>query len=201
MQGACRWTRSSTPTANLLVTRARKPPMAHAPSPNARDLFTEAQIEEFLGLIRQGIGRHLAAQRIGATGTQMRTLCRRDRDPQFAEVYEAAVEEGKAFYQDRLEAEVRQRALNQSDRLLEVELATHVPRYAHLRRDRVQVNGKIEHEHALVLQLNPDVLDTWPLDKLLALRETLAELGGGLVVDGEFAELPVGGPEGDSQAA
>lgn len=169
--------------------------MSHPPTPKARDLFTDQQIEQFLSLIRTGVGRALAAQRIGATGSLMRSLCRKQRDPWFAEQYELAVEEGEAFYADRLAAEARTRALAGSDRMLEVELATNGhPRYDHLRRDRVAISGRIEHEHALVLKLDPAVLDTWPVERLDSFRQMLVELEGE-IVEGEARELPAGDAE------
>ena len=167
-------------------------------TPTARDLFSEEEISAFLADIAQGIGRAMAARRIGATGTLMRSLSRPERDPEFAARVREAEQEGKVFYEDRLRAESRSRALSGSDRLLEVELATHVEDYRHLRRDRMQVNGKIEHEHAIVLKLDAAVLDTWPREKIVAFREALAELEGG-VVDAEFHELPVGDAQSDSQ--
>lgn len=157
-------------------------------------------MEQFLSLIRTGVGRALAAQNIGATGSLMRTLCRKERDPEFAERYEQAVEEGRMWYEDRLRAEARQRALGGSDRMLEVELATHSEDYRHLRRDRVNVNGKLEVEHALVLHLDPAVLDTWDRERLVAFRAMLEELESG-VIDAEAREIPVGDAQSDSQAA
>lgn len=164
-----------------------------AATPKALDLFTQEQLTSFLDLIRDGVGRHVAARRIGTTGTTMRRLAHPERDPEFARQYEEAVKEGALFYEDRLRAEARTRALNGSDRMLEVELATHSADYKHLRRDRVTHEGRIEHEHAIVLKLDAAVLDTWPREKLLAFREALAELEGG-VVDAEFRELPAETP-------
>lgn len=162
-------------------------------------MFSEEQLDTFLADIAQGIGRAMAARRIGSTGSAMRALCNPERDPEFAARYRDAEAEGRVFYEDRLKAEARTRALGGSDRLLEVELATHAPEYEHLRRDRVRVNGTIEHEHALVLKLDAAVLDTWPREKLLAFREALAELDGG-VIDANGRELPVIDAQSDSEA-
>ena len=162
-------------------------------APTARELFSEEQIDSFLADIAQGIGRAMAARRIGATGSQMRALAKEERDPEFAARYRDAEQEGRVFYQDRLKAEARHRALGGSDRMLEVELATHADEYRHLRRDRVTHEGRIDVEHAIVLKLDAAVLDTWPREKLLAFREYLAELDGG-VVDAEFRELPAPQP-------
>jgi hypothetical protein len=182
------------------LARARDPVTNHPLTPTAREVFSDEQIDMFLDLIRTGVGRALAAQRIGSTGSFMRALCRKERDPEFAALYDAAVEEGKAWYEDRLRAEARQRALGGSDRMLEVELATHSDDYRHLRRDRMNVNGKLEVEHALVLHLDPAVLDTWERDRIVAFRAMLEELQGG-VIDAQARELPVGGAESDSEAA
>lgn len=164
--------------------------MVPATTPTAREMFTEEQIATFLDLVRQGIGRHLAAQRIQSTGRQMRALARPERDPQFAAEYEAAYEEGQVFYRERLKAEARTRALDGSDRLLEVELATHVEDYAHLRRDRVRVNGTIQHEHAVTINLDPNVLDSWEPEKLASFKAYLVELQGEEAQDAEYHELP-----------
>ena len=164
-----------------------------AATPKALDLFTQEQLTSFLDLIRDGVGRHVAARRIGTTGTTMRRLAHPDRDPEFARQYEEAENEGRVFYEDRLRAEARSRALSGSDRMLEVELATHADEYRHLRRDRITHEGRIDVEHAIVLKLDAAVLDTWPREKLLAFREYLAELDGG-VVDAEFRELPAPQP-------
>jgi len=164
--------------------------METLPAPTALDLFTQEQLDEFLGLIRDGIGRHVAARRIGATGTTMRRLANPSRDPEFAAAYEAAEEEGAAFYRDRLRAEARSRALGGSDRMLEVELASHgdPELYGHLRRDRMRVNGTVQHEHAVTIALDPAVLDTWPPEKLEAFSAYLDELAN--TVEGEARELP-----------
>ena len=159
--------------------------MTPATTPTARELLTEDEIARFLSLIAQGVGRHLAARDIGQTGRIMRALARPERDPEFAQEYAAAEEEGRQFYADRLAAEAREQALSGNTRALEVELASNGPeQYAHLRRDRVRVNGHIQHEHALTISVDPAVLDTWPVEKLEAFQAYLAELAGeGDVVD------------------
>ncbi len=168
----------------------RDPHMKPATTPTARELLSEEQIARFLTLIAQGVGRHLAAQDIQQTGRLMRALARPERDPEFAAEYAAAVEEGRQFYADRLAAESRQQALSGNARMLEVELASNGPeQYAHLRRDRVKLNGTVQHEHALTVHIDAGVLDSWEPEKLEAFQAYLAELAGD-VVDGEAVELP-----------
>lgn len=162
--------------------------MPEAPTPTARELFTEEQIQAFLTLIREGIGRNLAAREIGATGRLMRSLARPQRDPQFADEYAEAEAEGKAFYEDRLRSESRIRALGGSDRLLEVELATHVEEYGHLRRDKMQVSGTVHAEHRLVISLDPARLDELPVERLREIEAALADLDGE-IIDVEAQEI------------
>ncbi len=162
----------------------------HSPVPMPDEVFTAEQLDDYLESIRRGVGADLSARAIGTTGTVMRRL--RKRDPSFAARYEDAYDEGREHYRERLRAQARLRALNAdnpSDRILEVELATHVPGYEHLRRDRMKVDGRIEH--GVTIALDPAALDALPLDKLLALRALLEEAGGG-IIDGEARELTEG---------
>lgn len=155
----------------------------------ADELLTDGERESFLDSLRQGITQGLAARAVGLTGTKMRA-CRR-RDPVFAAECVQAESEGEEFYRERLSAAARLRALAADDswspRILEVELATHIPeKYAHLRRDRLTVDGRIQHG----IVIDPAVLETMPLDRLLMFREFLREIGGGQVQDGEYVEIP-----------
>jgi hypothetical protein len=157
----------------------------------ARDDLSRDKLDEFFRLLRTGAELELAARadEVGSSGLRMRRYM--EREPAFKVEVEAALAEGYALYRDRLRSTVRTRATaleGGSDRLLEVELATHVPGYEHLRRDRVKVDGKIQHEHAIVL--DPSVLELLPTDKLLALEAILAELDD--VVDGDARELGPG---------
>lgn len=157
----------------------------HSPVKLAEELFTEEDLTAYLDAIRMGTGIDLAARAIGSTGTVMRRL--RKRDEAFRERFDEAYGEGQEHYRDRLKAQARRRALNAmnpSDRILEVELATHVPGYEHLRRDRLRHEGRIEH----AITLDPALLDSLPIEELIALRDTLAKLGGE-IIDGEAAEF------------
>lgn len=158
-------------------------PVGHdgkTPVPLVEDVFSEEQIEEYLAAVAQGVGPDLAARALGVTGTRMRALAR--RDPGFAARLGDAKAEGYALYQDRLRGTARTRATGEpgSDRILEVELATHVPGYEHLRRDRVKVDARLEH----AIVLDPGALDAMPVEKLTQLRELLVDLGGE-IIDGE----------------
>jgi len=167
--------------------------------PTARELFTEEQIEEFLRLTREHIPRDLAAQQIGTTGSQMKSLARPERDPEFAARYAGALKEGDDFYNALLEQKARKMALDEKNpdrRMLTIELATHHPDYAHLRRDRIRHEGHIAHQHALTIELPEGWQDTMPLDELEETEEDIRRLKarfgrrGGEVIDGEARELP-----------
>lgn len=152
-------------------------------------MLTDAQIEGYLEAVAAGAGLDLAARAVVVderplTGTQIRRLLKRDQEL-WARV-EETIEAAKLAYRDTLRAEARTRARS-SDRLLEVELGTHVPEYDHLRRDRVKVDARIEH----AIVIDPGRLDALPTEKLIALRDILAELGGD-VIDGEGRELGPG---------
>src|SRR5262245_18924513 len=143
-------------------------------------VLTSEQREQFLDALANGITNSLAARANGRTGTRLRAL--RRRDTQFGIECDMAEGEGYEEYRERLSAQARLRALSgESDRMLEVELATHLPgRYGHLRRDRVRIDAHLEH--AVVLPAN---LDEVPLEKLRQLREAIVEAGGTEIIDGE----------------
>jgi hypothetical protein len=179
--------------------RAREPLVkgnGAAPVPRIEDVHTPEEMELYLQRIRDGIGLDLAAREIGSTSTRMRRYGYRDAEwaARVAEAYEA----GCVHYRDRLRAQARLRALDPSDRfsarILEVELATHVPGYEHLKRDRMKVSGHVQHEHAVTIALDPAVLDGWSVEKLEAFKAMLHELAGAETVEAEVLELP----EGDS---
>lgn len=157
--------------------RARIPQESNDPAPKAADLFTEEQLKEFLDATRKGIGRHLAAEAIGTTGSHMKSLCRPERDPEFAAAYEEARAEGQEFYRERLQAQARKMATDPkvpNARILEVELGTHVPGYEHLRRDKMTHDGIVLHEHTLVIDLTK--LEGLSTEELEQAREALALL-------------------------
>ena len=154
-----------------------------ADAPLADDLLTEEQRTQFLDSLREGIAHGVAARGLGVpglTGTKLRGV--RSRDPVFRMEVEEAMAEGKRYYQERLSSQARLRALSGSDRMLEVELATHVAGYEHLRRDKVTVDGKIENG----IILYPGWEETMPTQVLQIIRDHVA----GMVVEGEFIELP-----------
>lgn len=171
--------------------RARATPVGpngRSPVPLVEDVLSEEERTAYLDHLRNGIGPDLAARAIDTTGTRMRRFLH--RDPEWAAQVDAARKDGLEHYRDRLQATARALALSTDrpqPRILEVELATHVPGYEHLRRDRVKHEGHIEH--GLVVRIDPGTLDELPVERLRELRATLAELGGE-VVDGEARELP-----------
>lgn len=151
----------------------------------ADDLLTAEQRETYLEALREGETPAAAAELIGFTGTKLRGLRRRD-DAWAAQVREALAD-GRDEYVEKLSAAARARALDderRSDRLLEVELATHVPGYEHLRRDRMHLDGKIEHG----IVLSPGWIEEAP-DAVL---EWLAARGAAAIDAGEVLELGPG---------
>jgi hypothetical protein len=112
-----------------------------------------------------------------------------NREPARALAAVEAEAEGNQHYAERLRSTARIIALNTEQpnaRVLEVELATHVPGYEHLRRDRVKHEGHVTH--GIVIDLDPGKLDALPREKLTALLEGLEALGGE-VIDAEATEL------------
>ena len=183
--------------ATIGLTRARETPMprptatARSPVPLFAEHFGdehEAKWEAYLDQRRRGITPDLAARDIGLTGSRMRAFLK--REPERARIAAEAAAEGVQHYSERLRATARVLALdtaNPNPRVLEVELATHGgEEYAHLRRDRVKHEGHVTH--GIVIDLDPAKLDALSIDKLQALREVLAELGGE-VIDGEAHEV------------
>lgn len=123
-------------------------------------------------MLRQRVPPGVAAREFGLTGSQIRTL--RRRDPEFAVEFDEAWGEGENFYEERLAVEARLRATEgKSDRILEVELATHGgPKYAHLRRDRMRVEGRMEH----ALVIDPGRLSLLSDVELAAFERALSKL-------------------------
>lgn len=159
----------------------------HSPVPLFRDEHSEAKLETYLERVATGVGLDLAAREIGSTATRMRRYAA--REPALKAQIAEAMAEGEEHYQERLRATARVLALNTNTpqpRILEVELATHVPGYEHLRRDRVKHEGHISH--GLTIDLDPAKLDALPPERLKALREALAGLDE-VVIDAEFIDL------------
>lgn len=177
--------------------RARKTPAAVAdngrpighdgksPVPLFGEEHTDEQWQEYLDRRRTGHKPDLAARAIGLTGTQMAHFL--NREPWRAQAVAEAIPEGEHHYQERLQATARVLALNTevpNPRVLEFELATHVPGYEHLRRDRVKHEGRIEH--GVTIDLGK--LDALPIEKRRALLSALTDLGDE-VLEGEVAEI------------
>ena len=159
-------------------------------APNADEYLGPERRARYLKLVSEGIALSLAAREVGCTGTQLRRL--RKRDEEFGREVAEAIEEGRQHYADRLSSQARLRALDAerpSDRILEVELATHVPGYEHLRRNRIEIDGRMEHAILMPpgwLEEAPDEVLTW-----------LAARGGEVIEDGEWHDLPAL-PEGNT---
>jgi hypothetical protein len=160
---------------------------ARSPVPLFAEEHTEEEWERYLEQRRRGVTPDLAARDIGLTGSRMRAFLH--REPHRATQAAEAGAEGELHYHERLRSTARVLALdtaNPNPRVLEVELATHVPGYEHLRRDRVKHEGHVTH--GIVIDIDPEKLDALPLDKLQALRDVLADLGGD-VIDAEATEI------------
>lgn len=146
--------------------------------PLVEDEHTDEEIERYLKAIADGGELDVCARSVGSTGSRMKAL--RRRDTEFDERVADAIESGKITYQDRLRATARTRATKVeggSDRILEVELATHVPGYEHLRRDRLRHEGSIEH----TIRIPVDLIESLDLEEAIALRNALAKLGGDVI--------------------
>lgn len=148
----------------------------------AGELWATEDIAAFLDAVAEGerIDQAVAVLGPTVTATQVRRVAK--RDPMFREAYEVAKREHKAAYARELRSAARDRK-DTSDRILEVELATHVPEYGHLRRDRVRHEGHVTH--GIVIQAD---LDSLPRETLERLRAVLIEAGGE-IIEGEAQEI------------
>lgn len=154
--------------------------------PAVGDLLPGDARERFLELLRDRTPPGVAAREFDLTGSQIRSL--RRRDPEFDQQVSDAWGEGENYYEERLHVEARLRAIEgKSDRILEVELATHGgTKYAHLRRDRMKVEGRMEH----ALVVDPSKLSLLSDTELRAFERALAKLSDdGEVVDAEAVEI------------
>lgn len=168
--------------------------MTDTPAPDADEYLGPERRARYLDLVAQGIALSLAAREVACTGTQIRRL--RKRDPVFGADVAAAIEEGRQHYADRLSSQARLRALDAekpSDRILEVELATHVPGYEHLRRDRMKVEATVTaNTIVLPFALTADAIDQLPVEDRRRLRDAIAalsSLGGRLLGQGEHPDI------------
>jgi hypothetical protein len=156
--------------------------------PVVEDLLPGEQRERFLAMLRTKTPPGVAAREFGLTGSQIRGL--RRRDPDFDSAFADAWGEGENYYEERLAVEARLRATEGgSDRILEVELASHGgPKYAHLRRDRVKLEGRMEH----AVVIDPSRLANLSLEELKAFERALAKIvegTGEIVEDAEVVEI------------
>lgn len=162
--------------------------------PLAADLLSEEEQQAYLDAIERGDGRALAARSIGRTATEMRRLYR--RDDVWRSRVDGALDEQRETYVEELRSHARTRALGGSDRLVEVELATHVPGYEHLRRDRLKVDGRVEH----AITFDRERLDALSDQELDTMVRLLRRLDGDMIVDGEVLALPPGEGHDDAEA-
>lgn len=153
----------------------------------ARDVFSQDDLDRFVSALSDGGELDIAARSVGSTATQMRWFM--GREPAFAETVTTAMQEGHLAYRDRLRATARAKAtrLDGPDRILEVELATHVPGYEHLRRDRVRHEGNVDVSFRFPVEAISDLTK----EEALAVKRALAKMRGD-VVDGDARELGPG---------
>lgn len=170
--------------------RARSPRVdadGKALAPLVEDVLPGEQREAFLAMLRTRVPPGVAAREFGKTGSQIKSL--RRRDPDFDRQFLEAWGEGENYYEERLSVEARLRATEgKSDRILEVELATHGgPKYAHLRRDRVKFEGRMEH----AVVLDPSRLSDLSVEELRSFETILAKIvdGSGEIVEAEAIEV------------
>lgn len=157
-----------------------------SPVPQVWDVISEEDRGKYLEALRDGKGLDIAAREIGYTATRMRRFS--NRDATWRDLVQAAYAEGQEHYRDLLRDASRTRALEVSDRMLEVELGTHVPGYEHLRRNRLQLDANVSGQ-VVVLNLDPAHLDSLSEEQLAQAEAALALLGGE-IIDGEAEELP-----------
>lgn len=159
----------------------------NSPVPLFLEQHSEEEWRQYLDARRRGITPDLAAREIGLTGTAMRAFLA--REPEKAQEAKDAAAEGEQHYQERLRATARVLALdtaNPNARVLEVELATHVPGYEHLRRDRVKHEGHVTH--GIVIDLSPEALEALSVEEIDTILPVLRKLNGE-VIDGEATEI------------
>lgn len=148
----------------------------------ARMLSGDRRHEYLAALADPDVKPNEAAQAVGLTGTKIRALRRRDHV--FDQQCRDAERERKLNHAEDVVQEMRNR-MAVSDRILEVEAATHGPLvdpdYRHLRRDRVKVDATVT---GVVIQLPPDWQEL-PLDEKRRLRETIARMGGRVIEQGQ----------------
>lgn len=156
--------------------------------PFVEDVHSPKEMNAYLSALRDGAEEDIAARSIRSTATRMRRFT--NRDPEWKALVEDAILRGKETYRDRLRGTIRARATaltGGSDRLLEVELATHVPGYEHLRRDRVRHEGNVDVSFRFPVEAISDLTK----EEALAVKRALAKMRGD-VVDGDARELGPG---------
>lgn len=132
-------------------------------------MISEQMKAEFLELVKAGFNRQEATHQInkdfGSTFTarNWRALCSPQAisyDKEFAGAYEEAME-GKEHSQARLErlrAAAHERAMRDSDRLLEKLLIVYDPDWAVFRSQRLEIEGNLEVFANYLKGLSPETL-------------------------------------------
>lgn len=155
---------------------------------SAADISEQEKVQ-FLQLARQGYNRQEAAEALGYRARPWRAITSPASpfyDEEFTNAY-AEVRgspEAKLNFLERLREETTRRGLMDSDRLLEKLMMVHDPDWAVLRQKDVSVDINV------VLQQRFKDLPTPLLKQLL---DALDQTEQGEIVEGEFAELPLGG--------
>ena len=159
---------------------------SHARLQDKADEIMEEHEEAFLDLVRQGKNRSEAAIELGFTGSQFRTVCRRDAE--FNSRYEEAVAEGRHEIVDYLSKTLIQLIGDGQWQPLRAALAAYHPDFDHLRSNNVTVEGKVGIEG--MVGILSQYLPGDKLDELIGYVQKQVALEKGEVVDAEAHELP-----------
>ena len=157
--------------------------------------ITEAEKYEFLHLVRQGLDRQEAAAALGYKARPWRSITSPLSpfyDEDFTNAYGQAKSSPEAAmnYQDRLRERINEFAMAGEVRLLEKLGMIHLPEWKVLREKDTNVNVRVVFQQAL---------KDLPLELLERVLEELDKGGRSVeeIIDGEFAELPRAGENGD----
>lgn len=149
--------------------------------PKPTDLYSPEDLAIYCDAIMAVGPIEAAREQLDMSGSAARSLMK--RDPYWHGRYLEAKDEWSRGLGDRLDEEATHRATDGgSDRMLEVQLATHSPAHAHLRRDR----QRMDHIHSGLVVTLPaqDVLDGMSVEEKRELLAALRRLGGDVIEAG-----------------
>jgi hypothetical protein len=139
-------------------------------------MITPEERAKFLELIAQGETTKDAAREAGEdlTGTKFRALTKEhavNYDPEFAQQFKEAQEEGRNNYKDKLRKEARDRVFDRQDpasaKLLPMEMEAHLEEYDHKRIRHSKIGQDAPFQIQAVLPtVSQEVLDAMPVEEL-----------------------------------